>query len=104
MRAPYLRLLVVLIVYGALAFAYRTLQDRTVERVRQAEEESRELKALIPICAYCRKVRDDEGYWHGVESYLAARTGSDLSHGVCPDCLEQVTAELRGVGSSTGSA
>jgi hypothetical protein len=49
----------------------------------------RQLKELLPICMYCKKIRDDENYWHAVESYISSQTGSNFSHGICPDCFEK---------------
>ena len=48
------------------------------------------LKSLLPICMYCKSVRDDQDYWHEIESYIHAATGSDFSHGICPVCLEKL--------------
>jgi hypothetical protein len=55
----------------------------------------KELKGIIPICSYCRKVRDDEGYWHMVEAYVSAHTEAAFSHGICPNCLEQVRSTFK---------
>lgn len=69
--------------------------ERTAElTARAAELEAalssiRTLNGLIPICAWCKQVRDDAGYWHQVEEYLAARTEVDFTHGMCPDCARQ---------------
>jgi len=48
------------------------------------------LKRLIPICSNCKKIRTDEGYYEQVESYISKHTGSDFSHGICPDCMEEL--------------
>lgn len=45
------------------------------------------LQAILPICSYCRKIRDDENYWHTVEGYIGTHTTSKFSHGICPECL-----------------
>lgn len=45
-----------------------------------------ELKRILPICAHCKKIRDDEQYWHQVEEYLNAHMDLEFSHGLCPDC------------------
>ena len=69
------------------------LQRDLQERVRQLEEALAQvdhLQGLLPICAYCKKIRDDRNYWHQVESYVTARTAARFSHGICPDCLENV--------------
>lgn len=49
------------------------------------------LETFLPICSYCKKVRDDRDYWQQIESYLNERAGTQFSHGICPDCYERVT-------------
>jgi sigma-B regulation protein RsbU (phosphoserine phosphatase) len=61
--------------------------------LQEALDQVRELRGLIPICAWCKRVRDDEDYWHSIEEYLYLHTGSDFTHGICPSCLENVRAE-----------
>ena len=53
-----------------------------------------QLQTLLPICSYCKKIRDDGNYWHQVEGYLSAHTGVQFSHGVCPACYEGLVAGL----------
>jgi GAF domain-containing protein len=48
------------------------------------------LQGLLPICAWCKRVRDDEGYWDQVEAYFHKYTGVDFTHGICPECLEKM--------------
>ncbi len=62
---------------------------RVAERIIDFTRQIKVLKDLIPICMYCKKVRNDENYWQGVESYIAQQTGSNFSHGICPDCFEK---------------
>jgi diguanylate cyclase (GGDEF)-like protein len=67
----------------------RGLNQELVEanrRLSQALQEVRTLQGFIPICARCKRVRDDEGYWDQVESYISRRSDAVFSHGVCPDC------------------
>jgi sigma-B regulation protein RsbU (phosphoserine phosphatase) len=59
---------------------------RVAERILDFTTQLRRLKELIPICMYCKRVRDDSDYWQQVESYIHAHTGSNFSHGICPDC------------------
>jgi sigma-B regulation protein RsbU (phosphoserine phosphatase) len=58
-------------------------------RILRYTKEIGVLQELIPICAYCSKVRDGEDYWQRVETYIRERTGSRFSHGVCPECYDQ---------------
>ncbi len=61
-----------------------------VAELQAALEEVQTLRGIIPICCYCKKVRSDHRYWQAVEEYLTARTGADFSHGICPECWENV--------------
>jgi two-component system, response regulator PdtaR len=53
------------------------------------------LKGLLPICASCKKIRDDKGYWEGVESYIKKHTDVEFSHGLCPDCITRLYPEYK---------
>ena len=68
------------------------LHDIT-ERVRLFEE-IRTLRGIVPICASCKKIRSDEGYWQSVESYVSAHSYAEFSHGLCPECLRRLYPEL----------
>jgi phosphoserine phosphatase RsbU/P len=68
---------------------------RVAERILQFTTEIRQLENLIPICAYCRKIRNDGNYWQLVETYINEQTGSNFTHGVCPTCAEALMAELK---------
>lgn len=61
-------------------------ERRLVEELRSALERVKKLEGIIPICARCKSVRTDNGYWKQVESYLGEYTGIIFSHGLCPDC------------------
>jgi phosphoserine phosphatase RsbU/P len=65
------------------------LQRKLADRVRKLETALAEvslLSGLLPICSYCKKVRDDKNYWQEVETYVAARSDVHFSHGICPPC------------------
>jgi sigma-B regulation protein RsbU (phosphoserine phosphatase) len=68
---------------------------RVAERILSFTTEIRQLKDLIPICAYCRKIRNDDNYWQRVETYINEQTGSNFTHGICPTCSEALLAELK---------
>ncbi|MCA1594436.1 MAG: response regulator [Acidobacteria bacterium] len=72
---------------------------RVAERILKFTAEIRQLKELIPMCVYCRKVRDEEDYWEQVETYIQKETGSRFSHGACPECCEKEFVALN-VGQS----
>lgn len=80
-----------------------SLQTALTERVVELEDalaQIKQLHGMLPICAYCKKIRNDQNYWDQVEDYLAARTDVRFSHGVCPDCYEKVAAEMGEGGES----
>ncbi len=78
---------------------------RVAERILRYATEVRQLEAFLPICGYCKKVRDDQNYWQQIESYINERTGTDFSHSVCPDCYQRVVMpELEKLRASTPSA
>jgi hypothetical protein len=52
------------------------------------------LAGLLPICACCKKVRDDQNYWHQVESFLTVHTDAKFSHSYCPDCAAKLLEEV----------
>ncbi len=65
------------------------LQSELSARVRELEEalrHVRRLQGMLPICSYCKKIRDDRNYWHGVEEYISSCSEALFTHGVCPDC------------------
>lgn len=69
------------------------LQGLLADRVRDLEEalkSVKQLRGLLPICSYCKKVRDDRNYWKQVETYVAERSDAEFSHGICPDCYETI--------------
>ena len=68
---------------------YRTLKD-----LQNAQEDIRTLSGFIPICASCKKIRDDKGYWNQVESYIQERSDAQFSHGICPGCRDTLYPTL----------
>lgn len=69
-------------------------REELLLKLQAALAEVKSLRQILPICSYCRKIRDDENYWHTVENYISQHTSSRFSHGICPSCLEtQIKAE-----------
>lgn len=68
------------------------IAERTAD-LQKALDEVRTLKGIIPICAGCKKIRDDQGYWEQIEIYITEHSDAEFSHGLCPDCLEKFYAE-----------
>ena len=63
---------------------------RVAERILKYTTQVRLLEEMLPICSYCKKIRDDQNYWQQLEGYISERTGSDFSHSVCPDCYKRI--------------
>lgn len=63
---------------------------RVAERILRYTTQVRQLEQLLPICTYCKKIRDDHNYWQQMEGYINQRTGSEFSHSICPDCYQRV--------------
>ena len=57
-------------------------------KLEKALEEINTLKGIIPICSYCKSIRDDEGAWQGLENYISDHSEASFSHGICEDCLK----------------
>jgi len=66
------------------------LRLRVAERILQSNSRVRRLEAMLPICQFCRKIRDDKNYWQQIETYVVEHTDSHFSHSVCPDCYQRV--------------
>src|SRR3989442_11669124 len=69
------------------------LQTSLAARVAELEEalvRVRQLRGLLPICSYCKKIRDDQNYWQQVEQYVSTHSDVQFSHGICPDCYRKV--------------
>jgi len=68
--------------------------ESRVDQLRQTLAEVQELRSFIPICMYCKQVRDDENYWSQIDHYLTKHAGTRFSHSVCPHCLDTRFPEL----------
>jgi hypothetical protein len=67
---------------------------RLLADLQQAMTEIKTLRGLVPICAWCHKVRDDAGFWQRIEMYLDAHTDATVSHSICPSCAEEAGHEI----------
>ncbi len=70
-----------------------TLADK-IEELRQALNQIKTLRGIVPICANCKKIRDDRGYWNQVEVYVRDHTEAEFSHSICPDCMKELYPEF----------
>lgn len=69
-------------------------RERLVTELREALDRVRTLSGFLPICSYCKKIRDDHGYWNAIESYISEHSEAEFSHGVCDDCMKKLHPEL----------
>jgi sigma-B regulation protein RsbU (phosphoserine phosphatase) len=73
-----------------LKFNELWMRLRVAGRILGYTRQLQQLEELMPICSYCKKIRDDKNYWQQIEGYINERTGSEFSHPVCPDCYQRV--------------
>lgn len=80
------------VVFVFLADRWKTSyeeQQKLVKDLKKALEDIKVLTGLIPICAWCKKVRDDEGYWQQVEAFVQEHSSATFTHSICPSCMEK---------------
>ena len=65
-----------------------------IAELRLANEQIKTLRGVVPICANCKKIRDDQGYWNQVEVYVRDHTEATFTHGICPDCVRKLYPEV----------
>lgn len=107
MRAPFIKAGLICALFGILAIILGTIifvkvtepliknLHATVAELKKALFEVRQLSGLLPICSYCKKIRDDKGYWNQLEAYLHKHTKAEFTHGICPDCEKKLRAEAQ---------
>lgn len=81
---------------GARMLDMRFELNQKVEELKLALEQVKTLTGIVPICANCKNVRDDQGYWNRVETYLNEHTEADFTHAVCPDCMKKLYPQFKG--------
>lgn len=69
-------------------------RERLITELEEALDKVQQLKGLIPICAECKKIRDDQGYWNKLETYLQQHSEARFSHGLCPECAAKFYPDL----------
>ena len=65
-------------------------RERLIKELQAALAEVKQLSGLLPICASCKKIRDDQGYWQAVEVYISHHSEAQFTHGICPDCMKEL--------------
>jgi len=97
-------------VFSVVAATMASLQTLSSERARtnaeleKALEEVNRLSGMLPICAWCKKIRDDDGTWHVLEEYLQSHSEADFTHSICPDCMQREMGGRRVHGGNTGGS
>lgn len=74
---------------GRRLIEMQTILAGKIEELREALDHIKTLQGILPICSFCKKIRDDQGYWTQVESYISKHTDAQFSHGICPGCVKQ---------------
>jgi PAS domain-containing protein len=83
-----------------MAFSITKLHDTIAEKdalireLQKAIGEIKTLRGILPICAHCKKIRDDQGYWNQLENYIQSHSEADFSHGICEECLRRYYPEF----------
>ena len=100
----------VIVIVSIVAVYFRVLNGRLkkaeadkqgkIEQLRAALSEIRSLRDMLPICAACKKIRDDQGFWENVETYISKHTDTKFTHGICPGCAVRLYGAEMANGSS----
>ena len=69
-------------------------KENLIDELKEVITQVKTLKGLIPICASCKKIRDDKGFWNNVEEYISDKTEAEFSHGICPDCMKSIYGDF----------
>jgi PAS domain S-box-containing protein len=69
-------------------------REKLIRELQDALANIKTLRGLLPICSYCKKIRDDKGYWNRIESYIQDHSGAEFTHGMCPECLKNLYPDL----------
>lgn len=77
--------LIRIVVLSAFSFVI----DRAASQTQKLSREVQILEGLLPVCTFCKKIRDQKDQWQPMETYITARTAATFSHGICPDCLKE---------------
>ena len=68
--------------------------NSTIVELKKALSEVKKLQGILPICSYCKKIRDDQGSWQGIEKYVRERSDAEFSHGICPECAKKYYPDI----------
>ncbi len=86
----------IVLVLLSLVFAVRRYREsvQKTKELQRALDEIKILKGVLPICAYCKNIRDDEGSWKQLEAYIRSHSSAEFSHGICPSCYEKQVEKM----------
>jgi hypothetical protein len=85
---------------GIIGFYYGTIKaeklarEELIKNLQKALAEVKTLSGMLPICAWCKRIRNDEGYWKKIEAYMKSHLDLDFTHGICNDCAKRVSQAL----------
>lgn len=84
------------LVFILLIFSVRSWLEtvKKTKKLQSALHEIKELTGIIPICSYCKNIRDDTGVWNKLEAYIRSHSKAEFSHGICPECYNMQIEEL----------
>jgi len=74
---------------------HRQEKELIIHDLKKALSEVHTLRGILPLCSFCKKVRDDKGYWEQVDVYISKHSQADFSHSVCPECMEKYYPEMK---------
>jgi hypothetical protein len=69
-------------------------REKLIDELQNALLEVKKLSGMLPICASCKKIRDDKGYWTQIEAYIREHSDAEFSHGICPECMKKLYPEF----------
>ena len=69
-------------------------KSEAIKELHKALEEVKTLSGFLPICASCKKIRDDKGYWNQIEAYISEHSEAEFSHGICPECAQKLYPDI----------
>lgn len=90
----YLTATMALFVYSFIVVHYMTQKQKLVTQLTNAIQEIKTLQGILPICANCKKIRNDEGIWNRLESYITQHSEAEFTHSCCPDCIRELYPEI----------
>lgn len=77
-----------------MAVEIAALKDKSFKKEQELKQEIKTLKGLLPICASCKRIRDDMGYWEQIEMYISKYSDAEFTHGICPECYDELYGEF----------